>query len=165
MTEKFDENIMRVIKFAFRLYCTNGTGNEPMVDATRTDINVEDIDYFSVVPPKYPGVDPASINSYDISKLSFWECDFKYLVSSIFFWQNIIWQPFYEHNTLDLTEIEIDAILNNELMMADNDERFHVSNWATRDHNIGHYIYRFYHAKYKNKIRQWAEDEFVFSPK
>ena len=77
MTEKFDENMMNIIKFAFRKHYTNGTGNEPFVDAERTDINPAEIDYSLL---GYKNEEP-----FDITEDEFWHNDFKKCIQSVFY--------------------------------------------------------------------------------
>ena len=157
MTEKFDENMMNIIKFAFRKHYTNGTGNEPFVDAERTDINPAEIDYSLL---GYKNEEP-----FDITEDEFWHNDFKKCIQSVFYWKDEIWGQFFQHNTMDLTDTEIAFALNNETMRTDYTGRYHTWSWAPNEKNMSKFIYNFYHTKYEDRIREWAQDEFLFSPK
>jgi len=142
--EQFDEDIIKVIQFAFRFYYTHGTGNDPLVDSLRDDIDFDAIHY--------------GLKEYnDISEDQFWNVTFKTNLTAIFKWNIFIVTRYCLYNELQTPVQDMDGIFDNM------NTQFERS--VNRNQNIGRYICMFYDMQYKDRIRQWVENEYLFSPK
>ena len=161
--QQFDEDMVRAIKFSFRTFYTGGTGNEPEVDAARTDYNMEDYKHGLYI--RYL----ETVTRHDISTDDFWDREFRRYIQHTFFWDTRIWDRFYQFNTLNTSVDDIVVILTDETILDDKGNPFVNSDWETFEYNMGRYIYLFYETRYKQYIKEWAQAEFLqlypFMPK
>ena len=144
--ERFDEDNIKVIQFAFRFYYTHGTGNDPSVDALRDDIDFDNITY---------GLKEGT--GIDILEDQFWEFNFKMNIDAIFKWNIFILTRYRLYNQFQSSKQDLNEIFDNMNI------QFERS--VNMNQNIGRYISMNYDTRYKDRIRQWAEDEYLLSPK
>ena len=99
---------------------------------------------------------------HDIAEDEFWNKWFLYnavLLISPVGWEDVndpIIPTFLIQNVFQSSEDDLISIIQ---------EDHQCSDLFTKDDNIGCYLYFTYNNIYKDRIRQWAEDEFLFSPK
>ena len=153
--QQFDEDMVRLMKFAFRSFYTGGTGNEPEVDAARPNYNMEN--YKRVLFVRHY----ETVTSYNISTDEFWDDDFRRYIRDTFFWDTYVWIKFYQFNRLDISNDDIVLILNDVTRLDDKGAPFVNSDWETFEYNMGRYIYLFYDSRYKQTIKEWAQIEFL----
>ena len=148
--EQFDEDIIKIMQFIFQFYYTYVTGNELSFIALRDEI----VD---------AGADYGLKECHNISEDTFWNVIFNENIEAIFKWNIFILTIYCQNNTLQTSNQDIIDIFNDTTLLDDTNQPFQRSTCKNKD--IGRYISLFYNTRYKDKIRQWAEDEFVFSPK
>ena len=161
--QQSDEDMVRLMKFAFRSFYTGGTGNEPEVDAARPNYNMENYKHGLFVRQN------ETVTRHNISSDEFWDVDFRRYIRDTFFWDTYVWIKFYQFNTLNISIDDIVLILTDETILSDKGNPFVNSDWETFEYNMGRYIYLFYESRYKQTIKEWAQIEFLqlypFSPK
>lgn len=178
---KIDEIAISVLKFLFRYYFTEGTGNDVMFDLnwqkeTREagiivleidEIDVEKYETLKIkLLPLKGNIDLIEENMVDIYEdntifdilLSdnFWNETFGMLIRTelvtYYFTQSGIWMKYKEMNN-QLNTLEIFSI--ETLRILGYDSTIYL------EYALGKYIDDQYNERYLDKIRSWVEDEFL----
>ena len=142
--EQFDEDIIKIMQFIFQFYYTYVTGNELSFIALRDEI----VD---------AGADYGLKECHNISEDTFWNVIFNENIEAIFKWNIFILTRYRLYNQFQSSKQDLNEIFDNMNI------QFERS--VNMNQNIGRYISMNYDTRYKDRIRQWAEDEYLLSPK
>ena len=148
--EQFDEEMLKIITFVFRIFYTNYMCDDPHIIAIKEKMSGINSDY-----------DMTYI--VDITDDQFWDNIFRTMIILVFYWNVDLWTIYYLHNQLQITACQITEVFRDTRLLDDNGRQF-ISK-GTFHKMMGIYICLFYNTRYKDKIRNLIQDEFLFSPK
>jgi len=136
--ETFDEEMMNILKFTFKYFMIITEVNETIrVEILRTDPDIDDDEFWN---SWFPNVAVRMISPPE------WMENVEPIT--------IIMESSHPRETTD------DNII---LFMLQSD--YYYDRYRSMDINIGNYLFFAYNSLYKERIKQWTQDEYSFSPK